>query len=367
MKNNEGKSKWFSQTENKWLIAGVLIVIISIINPFFIMWISNSKFKLTSFEKLGTVGDFFGGSTVGLLSLASIFFIISTIVMQRKELGMQREELQMTRDELAKANDQYEITNKTMKLQQFETTLFNMNNLYNEVLKDVYHPTTKVKGRDALKAHYDSVNEYYHVELVQQFVEKFLSPYENDYDTRIKSMAEAIGYLIVGNYKEEQEFQVFVREEVTVENIISYVIKEEGRRRFHIYGFDYRSLDKLSEIIPENLLVKSFMSEFVPNYSIKKGAFGAAVAKDDFMLSNVINVLKMVLQFIDGEGNVGNNLTVNEKNVYVKIFISQFSMIETTLLQYYIELGDDEELKALQRKYSITSYSNVYGNSIAYH
>ncbi|MGA3598594.1 hypothetical protein [Lysinibacillus agricola] len=122
--SSEKKSfkEWIKENENKWIIGGIITICFAIATPFIIYSISNSTLSADSFAKLGTVGDFLGGSTVGLFSLASILFLISTIVMQRKELGLQREELQLTREELVKANEQYEITNKTMKLQQFETT-----------------------------------------------------------------------------------------------------------------------------------------------------------------------------------------------------------------------------------------------------
>ncbi|OME79592.1 hypothetical protein BK120_21695 [Paenibacillus sp. FSL A5-0031] len=91
---------------------------------------------------LGTVGDFFGGTTVGLLSLASIIFVTAAIMMQKEELELQRNEVQKTREE-------YEITNATMKKQQFDSTFFNMINLHHDITKDIVIEGTT--GRAAMQ------------------------------------------------------------------------------------------------------------------------------------------------------------------------------------------------------------------------
>ncbi len=132
--DNKSFKNWIKD-ESNWIIAGIITISLAVATPFIIYFASKSTLSADSFSKLGTVGDFLGGTTVGLLSLASILFLISTIVMQRKELGMQREELQLTREELAKANEQYKITNETMLKQQFETTFFNMINMHNNLVK----------------------------------------------------------------------------------------------------------------------------------------------------------------------------------------------------------------------------------------
>ncbi|WP_157827591.1 hypothetical protein [Niallia nealsonii] len=42
---------------------------------------------------MGTVGDYLGGTSVGLLSLASILFVVAVIIMQKEELALQKDEL----------------------------------------------------------------------------------------------------------------------------------------------------------------------------------------------------------------------------------------------------------------------------------
>ncbi len=110
---------WLSRKENIVIIIGAVFAITAIATPFTILVKTGWNISYDQFDKLGVVGDFFGGTTVGLLSLASIIFVIAAIVMQKEELALQREEVRKTREE-------YEVTNQTMKKQQFENTFFNM-------------------------------------------------------------------------------------------------------------------------------------------------------------------------------------------------------------------------------------------------
>ena len=361
---NENKTfcEWIKENENKWISAGIIVGCIAIAMPFIVYFSSGSTLTADSFAKLGTVGDFLGGTTVGLLSLASILFLISTIVMQRKELGMQREELQMTREELAKSNEQYRITNKTMKLQQFETTFFNMINLYNEVLKDVYHPKKDVKGREALKAHYDSINNYYHSQGVVLFVELFLASNRNDYKARIKSFGEVVFCLLANGDKTEQDFQIWdFKNTTSIDEFHKLIEQTKQFRDLQIKSFDYESIYNLSSIIPDNLLVKEFMEEYAYDDSYKKEAFSSVREVEDYMLENYIKIIKMIIQFVDN----CEDLIEGEKRTYVQIFISQLSMIETTMLSYYMKLDNDQELFDYQEKYLIISFNSIYKNSLS--
>ncbi|MEM5598392.1 hypothetical protein AAHB53_22520 [Niallia circulans] len=88
--------------------------------------------------------------------------LVAAIVMQKEELSLQRKELKATRNE-------YEITNATMKKQQFESTFFNMINLQQNILKEIQ--IDGIYGRDAIKELYNSLEKYYN----DQFYKKKLA------------------------------------------------------------------------------------------------------------------------------------------------------------------------------------------------
>jgi hypothetical protein len=84
----------------------------------------------------GAFGDSFGAINA-LFSGLAFSGIIYTILLQRKELSLQRKEMKDTRDVLIDQKKQLEIQNKTAKLQQFETTFFNLINYHNVISKDL--------------------------------------------------------------------------------------------------------------------------------------------------------------------------------------------------------------------------------------
>ncbi|MEJ9232235.1 hypothetical protein LAV79_22820 [Peribacillus butanolivorans] len=147
--NNDNKKM---KKESFIILVGAIIAGVAITVPFLIMYITKHNFKLSSFDELGVVGDFFGGTTVGLLSLSSIIFVTAAIIMQKEELELQRIEVRKTREE-------YEITNRTMKRQQFETTFFNMINLHHNILNEIKIDNSK--GRDAIQQMYGDLEYYY--------------------------------------------------------------------------------------------------------------------------------------------------------------------------------------------------------------
>ncbi|WP_052414721.1 putative phage abortive infection protein [Paenibacillus sp. FSL R5-0345] len=166
----ENKKKWSQKKENWWITVGFIIAVGAIGIPFVLMRLFQKKFVLINFNELGVVGDFFGGTTVGLLSLASIIFVTAAIIMQKEELELQRNEVQKTREE-------YEITNATMKKQQFDSTFFNMINLHHDITKDIVIEDTK--GRAVMEkileklryAYNNNVYKPYTARLKQQAIE----------------------------------------------------------------------------------------------------------------------------------------------------------------------------------------------------
>ena len=54
--------------------------------------------------------------------------------MQHEELGLQRKELAQTNEELAAQREEFAAQTKTMKIQRFENTLFNMLSLQHDIV-----------------------------------------------------------------------------------------------------------------------------------------------------------------------------------------------------------------------------------------
>lgn len=147
-----------------WFVAGIMTILIAVALPFIITAIFNTKYTIEGLGKLGAVGDFFGGSTIGLLSIASIFFIIHTIGIQSTELSLQRKELRLTRDELTETRKVHQEANHTQLTQRFETTFFNILSLQNEIVNNLQIKAGSeriLKGREATAYLYKKFSGYY--------------------------------------------------------------------------------------------------------------------------------------------------------------------------------------------------------------
>lgn len=124
------------ENDNKIITWGVITTLFIIG-----LWIA-TYFLLKGVEKRGTLGDMYG-VTNALFSGLALGGIIFTILLQKKELGYQRDELRETRKEFV-------IQNKTLKVQRFENTFFNLLNIHNTIVNSIDFESKKrvqIQGR----------------------------------------------------------------------------------------------------------------------------------------------------------------------------------------------------------------------------
>lgn len=86
----------------------------------------------------GTFGDSFGALNALFSGLAFAGLIV-TLIMQKDELSMQREELDEAKQELRQQSIEFKKQNKTLKLQRFESTFFNMLNLQETITRNLHY------------------------------------------------------------------------------------------------------------------------------------------------------------------------------------------------------------------------------------
>lgn len=132
---NQSKSIYISlwQFIKEWWIYG-LIVILATLLIYKVQDFYFSKHSLScvseKIEELGQMGDFFGGMLNPILAFLSFCLLLITIKIQSKELKNSTEEL-------AKSSKALEEQSKSLKLQNFETTFFNMISLHNEIVNNI--------------------------------------------------------------------------------------------------------------------------------------------------------------------------------------------------------------------------------------
>lgn len=141
---------------NQWAIAvGALIALI--VFGYGIIIISFSwPITFGNVDKAGVFGDSFGALT-SLFSGLAFGGIVYTILLQRKELELQRKELALTRKVLVNQVD-------ATKLQNFESTFFQMLRLHNEILNVIDLRTVgdvTTTGRDCFVVFYHRIQNFY--------------------------------------------------------------------------------------------------------------------------------------------------------------------------------------------------------------
>ena len=80
---------------------------------------------------LATAGDWLGGTSAPLFSLAGFLMMYGAYKMQQEDLRLTRDEMQQTRKE-------FEIQNATLKRQEFETTFFHLLELHHQIVNSIF-------------------------------------------------------------------------------------------------------------------------------------------------------------------------------------------------------------------------------------
>lgn len=95
-------------------------------------------------DKLGAFGDFFGGMINPLLTFCTFMALLLTIILQQRELKLSREQVTISIEELGLTREATEHSAKalseqakSLKIQNFENTFFNMINLHNEIVNNI--------------------------------------------------------------------------------------------------------------------------------------------------------------------------------------------------------------------------------------
>jgi len=173
----------------------------------------------------GTFGDMFGAANA-LFSGLAFAGIIWTILLQRNELRLQREESQSSRDEAIEQN-------KTLKLQRFENTFFNMLNLQNEIVKNLKFK--QLEGRQVIDEAQKMLFSYINWENYQKAHNTTSKPPENETLYNVPVTSSNARTILDATYH------------VKFYNNFSSNFNHYHRHLYHIFKFIYFSGLALSE------------------------------------------------------------------------------------------------------------------------
>lgn len=333
--SHEGKKEWYKKWENYLIIFGFVIVIGAVFTPFLIIKLNEYKYNLKTFAGLGTVGDFFGGTTVGLLSLASLMFVTAAMFMQKEELKLQRGEVTATRKE-------YEITNRTMKKQSFDSTFFNMITLHHNILNEITFKNGK--GRHAIELMFKEFSKYYRCDNVHDWCNFFFSEicYENEdikkfFDKQRDYLKE--NKVMIDNFDLTQNDiaaldkcqKEIVETKITLrKNLFNINSNFNGRLLENMVNWemtDYREMMRKRVKEPTENLIKYNYSRF---YSKEENSIG-------HYYRNLYRIVKLIQEY---EFSIDSSINQLEKKNYRGILRAQLSSYELLMLFYNISYSE---------------------------
>lgn len=163
IKELEKKKGKFS-TENVIAFIGLAFAIVGIVSPYYIY--VGDIFNL-ELEEIAQLGDFVGGFSSLFLTGASVLLIYAAYRTQRKELAE-------TQNQLKETVIQSKITNETMKLQQFETTFFNMIQMHNNLINDMKLYSEDYRGREVIVKFFEDISIYYKQKSMNTYLDRLL-------------------------------------------------------------------------------------------------------------------------------------------------------------------------------------------------
>lgn len=106
---------------------------------------------------IGVSGDFFGLAN-SVFSALAFAMIIVTLWMQKHELAQQRQELEDNRKVMSLQQKEMKQQNESLRRQRFESTFFNMLNLYGEIVATISIGDSVV-GRHGFVLFSESLNQ----------------------------------------------------------------------------------------------------------------------------------------------------------------------------------------------------------------
>ena len=372
--------EWCSRKENRLILLGFIIAVIAILIPLILMFIIDtniiSLLNFSSYEnvsenmenkltKLALMGDFLGGTTVGLLSLASIIFVTAAIIMQKEELGLQRNEISETRKV-------HEINNATMKKQQFDSTFFKVIDLHQKILRDIQY--REEAGKDAIKAFMKLIKEEYTSSVINNEIKElkrelakkneFQTIFEILYDNYFeKNVPEWYKDSLDKSEKILKKHLDGLIDESECSNQLNLLEEEKKIKKEEHYNEYYNKLkddENLRNTEISNIDLWEYKDKFKTNLKIKE-IFGVLdnptkdykmsvflLFYDDFelYLGHYFRNLYHMIELIYGvDFYLDKKENIKEQNKYISILRAQISSIELTFIFYNVVYSDKKGKK----------------------
>jgi len=194
------------------LFIGLIFLIIGFILFIWNDWSFNLTNKLQS-EKVAQFGDFVGGLIGSIWTLAGVILFYVALTEQRKDfatnkkvlntqtnaLKQQIKEFELQREELSQTREVFTIQSQTLKVQQFESTFFNLINLHHQIVNAIDLVSYEKKPAMSVREIAEQMNKSGDriITTGRDTFVKFRKGLENEYKKVIESDSEQDEFYII--------------------------------------------------------------------------------------------------------------------------------------------------------------------------
>lgn len=123
-------SELFSQIL-AWIGIAIIVISIYLFCHNENLWDLNNQINS---NKISQFGDFIGGLVGSIWALAGMILFYIALTKQKESLQVQKDDLALQKEELRETRKVFIKQEKTLELQQFENSFYNLINLFNFII-----------------------------------------------------------------------------------------------------------------------------------------------------------------------------------------------------------------------------------------
>ncbi|WP_052810376.1 putative phage abortive infection protein [Vibrio renipiscarius] len=215
-------------------------------------------------EDWGTFGDFLGGSLNPILSFLGLIALLLTIVLQNRELEATRQEL--ARSAEAQINSEAALSQQSeiLEQQRFESTFFQLVNLYNEIVKSmqVNHLSRSIEGRECFFILYSQRYVGSSGTTLDYVYDNFYREHRSEIGHYFRHVYQIINFIDKSNISNKKQYSNFIRAQLSDYELVLLFIN----------GLSIHARDKMKPLIEKY--------ELFEHLSIDLFEFGVERAKE---------------------------------------------------------------------------------------
>lgn len=223
------------------LIAIFAVIILSV---FFYGITQNPKFE-EIIKIWADFGDFMGGTLNPILSALSLFGLLFTIYYQNKELEETRKELKESRIAQQEQSESLKLQNKATKLQIFENTFFQLNNIFsnarlnlNYELRKPFQESTVFSSSGTISFFLEELKKYTSYDIFNDKYEKYSGIYTGQ-------IYQILKFINDNNIENKQRYVNIFRAQFTKDELEFLFYHCLGRSKFKKLVEDYEFFEHI--------------------------------------------------------------------------------------------------------------------------